>query len=93
MEGAIPPELGKLKRLVGIWIQSNALEGSIPEEFGNFGELRYFWAYNNKLSGGIPEMVAWLPKLVEIKVDREVLEESSAEVLAHLKQHLNCLTC
>lgn len=93
MSGAIPAELGKLKRLVGIWIQSNAFEGPIPEEFGDFGELRYLWAYDNKLSGGIPEVVAWLPKLVEIKVDREVLEESTEEVLMHLKQHLNCLTC
>ena len=63
MSGQIPPELGKLSNLTGLYLNSNLLTGSIPPELGslsNLADMRLSW---NKLSGEIPPELDGLSNL------------------------------
>ncbi|WP_329904618.1 BACON domain-containing protein [Porphyromonas pogonae] len=55
LRGNIPPELGKLTKLVNLFLSNNNLTGSIPEELGNAPSLGYLYVQNNRLSGKVPE--------------------------------------
>ena len=42
MSGEIPPELGSLSNLEGLYLRDNDLSGEIPAELGNLSNLRYW---------------------------------------------------
>ena len=55
LDGRIPADIGKLDKLVDIWLYINKLHGPLPAELGNLSDLRTLMLANNNLSGQIPE--------------------------------------
>ena len=54
LKGAIPPELGSLAGLEGLWLYGNELSGTIPPELGSLAGLQRLALSANQLSGAIP---------------------------------------
>ncbi len=54
LRGPIPPELGRLVGLRGLYRSENNLTGPIPPELGNLFRLDWLDLYNNDLHGPIP---------------------------------------
>jgi hypothetical protein len=63
LNGSIPPELGNLSNLIGLYLSSNQLSGSIPAELGNLANLEYLYLNANQLSGHIPAELGNLASL------------------------------
>ena len=63
LKGAIPPQLGSLVKLEGLWLHGNELSGTIPPELGNLAELEGLGLYGNELSGTMPAALGSLAKL------------------------------
>ena len=64
LSGEIPPELGNLTNLQGLYLSGNQLSGEIPPELGNLSELVGLHLQENQLSGEIPPELGNLPDLV-----------------------------
>ncbi len=62
LNGRIPPDLGRLDRLVSLSLGRNRLTGRIPPELGNLASLEYLHLGLNALTGAIP------PELAKLKV-------------------------
>ena len=54
LSGPIPPKLGNLTHLTGLYLQVNQLSGPIPPELGDLANLRILRLWSNDLSGPIP---------------------------------------
>ena len=54
LDGAIPPELGDLEKLVWLYLFGNRLTGTIPAALGSLGELEILYLHYNQLTGSIP---------------------------------------
>ena len=79
LKGRLPPELGDLDQLQGLYIDSNStLSGAIPREFGRLTQLRRLSLENSELSGTIPHEIGLLPRLEYLKLGRNSL---SGEIL------------
>ena len=57
LSGSIPPEIGNLTKLKGLYLHNNQLNGSIPREIGNLVKLTWLYLGNNQLTGGLPESI------------------------------------
>ena len=57
LTGVIPPAIGNLVNLEGLYLASNQLSGEIPSEIGNLVNLIDFYLSSNQLSGEIPESI------------------------------------
>ncbi len=58
LNGTLPPLLGGLSAVVGLYLHGNQLHGSIPPELGNLSALQDLFLANNQLSGAIPAQLA-----------------------------------
>ncbi|KAK4384244.1 Somatic embryogenesis receptor kinase [Sesamum angolense] len=54
LSGQIPPEIGQLKSLSGLYLHFNKLHGLVPKELANLTELSDLYLNVNNLSGDIP---------------------------------------
>ncbi|WOG88515.1 hypothetical protein DCAR_0207750 [Daucus carota subsp. sativus] len=54
LNGQIPPEIGLLKSLSGLFLHFNELNGVVPKEIANLTELSDLYLNVNNLSGEIP---------------------------------------
>ena len=54
LSGEIPPELGNLANLLGLYFGGNQLNGEIPPKLGNLAKLVGLGLSGNELSGEIP---------------------------------------
>ena len=61
--GPIPPELGSLSNLEGLYLRQNALSGAIPPELGDLANLEELSLSWNALSSAIPPELGNLVKL------------------------------
>lgn len=76
MSGELPPEIGRLSKLIKFQIQNSYLEGSIPERFFSFlfnlfsicemNTLKFFNLGGNKLEGKIPTCIGNMERLIGI---------------------------
>jgi hypothetical protein len=57
LTGVIPPAIGNLVNLEGLYLASNQLSGEIPSEIGNLVNLIDFYLSSNQLNGEIPESI------------------------------------
>ncbi|CAN4106781.1 unnamed protein product [Withania somnifera] len=64
--GNIPPEIGKLKQLQGLYLDNNKLQGHIPEKVCSLSNLVELSIYINELTGVIPECIGNLSMLQEL---------------------------
>ena len=66
LRGEIPPELGSLVNLTGLFLGSNQLSGEIPPELGSLSNLERLFLSNNQLTGEIPSELGSLPSLTRL---------------------------
>ena len=66
LNGRIPPDIGRLDRLVSLSLQRNRLSGRIPPELGELASLEHLNLNYNALTGGIPPELAKLGNLEEL---------------------------
>ena len=66
LNGRIPPDIGRLDRLVSLSLQRNRLSGRIPPELGELASLEHLNLNYNALTGGIPPELAKLGKIEEL---------------------------
>ena len=68
LSGPIPPELGNLANLTGLYLYQNDLYGPIPPELGGLANLRSLVLYGNDLSGAIPPELGGLANLGQLEL-------------------------
>ena len=66
LNGRIPPDIGRLDRLVSLSLNRNRLSGRIPPELGNLASLEHLILSYNALTGGIPPELAKLENLEQL---------------------------
>ena len=68
LTGEIPPGLGNLANLQGLWLLRNQLTGQIPTELGSLANLKYLELWENQLTGQIPTELANLANLQNLSL-------------------------
>ena len=78
LKGSIPPELGNLASLEGLFLYDNDLTGPIPPELGNLASLKMLWLSKNRpdaryyptggLTGSIPPELGGLASLEDLSL-------------------------
>ncbi|KAL0339255.1 UNVERIFIED_CONTAM: LRR receptor kinase SERK2 [Sesamum angustifolium] len=63
LSGQIPPEIGQLKSLSGLYLHFNKLHGLVPKELANLTELSDLYLNVNNLSGDIPPEIGDMSNL------------------------------
>ncbi|XP_010519387.1 PREDICTED: LRR receptor-like serine/threonine-protein kinase RCH1 isoform X2 [Tarenaya hassleriana] len=63
LTGQVPPEIGKLKKLESLALNSNFLRGKVPPELGNCAFLQRLELFDNQFSGKIPSEIGKLSSL------------------------------
>ncbi len=86
LSGHIPPELGKLDRLVSLRLHRNRLTGTIPPELGRLSELRELALGSNTLNGEIPKQLGDLEQLTMLHLRRNQLSGQIPMDLARLME-------
>ena len=66
LNGRIPTDLGRLDRLVSLFLNRNRLTGRIPAALGDLASLKILRLDFNALTGGIPPELAKLDRLVSL---------------------------
>ena len=66
LTGPIPPELGKLSKLIELSLWGNQLTGPIPPELGSLSELGALELAGNQLTGPIPPELGRLTNLWDL---------------------------
>ena len=64
LSGEIPPELGNLSNLQGLYFSGKQLSGEIPSELGSLSNLLNLYLSGNQLSGEIPPELGSLSDLL-----------------------------
>ncbi len=59
----VPPELGSLGDLTGLWLNNNELSGAVPAELADLADLEILNLADNELSGAIPAELGTLDAL------------------------------
>ncbi|GKB61709.1 leucine-rich repeat-containing protein [Tanacetum coccineum] len=66
LSGNLPQQLGNLRNLVQIDMNSNSISGPIPESLGNLSSLQTLELGNNLISGPIPDSIGRLSSLLSM---------------------------
>ncbi|PIN25772.1 Serine/threonine protein kinase [Handroanthus impetiginosus] len=90
LSGKIPPEIGQLKSLTGLYLHFNNLHGFVPKELANLTELSDLYLNVNNLSGDIPPGIAHMSNLQVLQLCYNKLTGNIPTQLGSLKK-LNVL--
>lgn len=63
LSGKIPPEIGQLKSLSGLYLHFNKLHGALPKEIADLTQLSDLYLNVNNLSGEIPPQLGNISSL------------------------------
>lgn len=88
--GKIPPEIGRLKSLSGLYLHFNGLHGEIPKEIAELTQLTDLYLNVNNLSGEIPQELEKMANLQVLQLCYNQLSGSLPTQLGSLKK-LNVL--
>ena len=81
LTGNIPPEIGILTNLTGLFLSYNYLRGEIPSEIGNLINLTELHLGHNSLQGEIPPEIGNLGNLTYLSLwDNELTGEIPPEI-------------
>ena len=81
LTGNIPPEIGILTNLTGLFLSYNYLRGEIPSEIGNLRNLTELHLGHNSLQGEIPPEIGNLGNLTYLSLwDNELTGEIPPEI-------------
>ncbi|KAM3281414.1 hypothetical protein P3S67_028435 [Capsicum chacoense] len=75
--GNIPPEIGKIKQLQGLYLQNNKLKGHIPEFYLSLCKMNGFIYLNlspNSIEGEVPQDIGELNAIVGLDLSGILLE-------------------
>ena len=84
LKGTIPPELGRLDKLEGLWLYGNELSGTIPPELGDLENLELLDLSHNELAGPIPPELGDLVKLKDLLLHNNFLDGALPPDLGNL---------
>ncbi|KAL6498782.1 hypothetical protein OROGR_028329 [Orobanche gracilis] len=84
--GQIPPEVGQLKSLSGLYLHFNKLHGVVPRELANLTELSDLYLNVNDLSGPIPPEIGQMSNLQVLQLCYNRLNGSIPTELGSLKK-------
>ncbi|KAJ8565460.1 hypothetical protein K7X08_008036 [Anisodus acutangulus] len=90
LTGKIPPEIGQLQSLSGLYLHFNKLHGVVPKEIANLIQLSDLYLNVNNLSGVIPPEVGNMSNLQVLQLCYNQLTGSIPNQLGGLK-NLNVL--
>lgn len=76
LTGSIPTQLGSLKKLSVVALQSNQLTGAIPASLGDLGTLSRLDLSFNHLFGSVPSKLADAPLLEVVDLRNNTLSGS-----------------
>ncbi|KAJ9556504.1 hypothetical protein OSB04_011118 [Centaurea solstitialis] len=88
--GKIPPEIGELKSLSGLYLHFNGLHGEIPKEIAELTQLTDLYLNVNNLSGEIPQELEKMANLQVLQLCYNQLSGSLPTQLGSLRK-LNVL--
>lgn len=63
LDGKLPPEIGQLKNLSGLYLHFNHLQGVVPKEIADLTQLSDLYLNVNDLSGEIPPQLGKMSSL------------------------------
>ena len=84
LSGVVPPELGNLASLRGLWISGEGLIGTIPSELGRLSNLVSLGLYNTRIGGSIPPELGGLSNLNRLYLVNNRLSGAIPSELARL---------
>lgn len=70
LSGPLPPELGNLDNLTGLWLGDNQLTGPLPPEIGKLSLLERLSLIRNEVSGPIPAEIGGLVSMRILTLDQ-----------------------
>ncbi|RAL48967.1 hypothetical protein DM860_001287 [Cuscuta australis] len=83
--GKIPPEIGHIKTLSGLYLHFNHLHGSVPREIANLTQLSDLYLSFNHLSGSIPSEIGNMSSLQVLQLCYNKLNGNIPTQLGSLK--------
>ncbi|CAK9186528.1 unnamed protein product [Ilex paraguariensis] len=86
LAGTIPPEIGQLKSLSGLYLHFNELHGVVPKEIANLSELSDLYLNVNNLSGEIPPEIGSMSNLQVLQLCYNKLSGSIPTQIGSLKK-------
>ena len=87
LTGQLPPELGELHFVKGLYFDNNQLTGHIPLELGNLSKnLVALWLHSNQFSGTIPPELGNLDKLYGLNISGNQLTGKLPDELTELRE-------
>ena len=87
LTGRLPPELGDLHFVKGLYFDNNQLTGHIPPELGNLSKnLVVLWLHSNQFSGTIPPELGNLDKLRDLNVSDNQFTGELPDELTELRE-------
>ncbi|KAM1175239.1 hypothetical protein ACFX19_028263 [Malus domestica] len=84
--GQIPPTVGGLKSLTGLYLHFNALSGKIPKQLAGLNQLADLYLNVNNLSGAIPREIGKMPNLQVLQLCYNKLTGGIPTQLGQLKR-------
>jgi len=85
LRNSIPPEIGSLTGLTGLYLANNALSGPIPSSIGSLTNLGTLSLSRNQLSGPIPSTIGSLTKLTLLELSFNQLSGSIPSTIGSLR--------
>ncbi len=89
LTGVIPPAIGNLVNLEGLYLASNQLSGEIPSEIGNLVNLNDLYLSYNQLSGEIPSEIGNLVNLIDFYLSSNQLSGEIPESICNIYPNLS----
>ncbi|KAL6981789.1 hypothetical protein U1Q18_023409 [Sarracenia purpurea var. burkii] len=86
LSGQIPPEIGRLTSLSGLYLHFNELHGEVPKEIANLSELADLYLNVNNLFGEIPPEIGNMSNLQVLQLCYNKLSGSIPTQLGSLKR-------
>ncbi|GKU94276.1 hypothetical protein SLEP1_g7795 [Rubroshorea leprosula] len=84
IQGKIPPAVGNMSNLIGLWLGRNDLIGPIPTTIGGLKQLQGLFFNSNRLQGTIPYGLCHLKTLSDLMLSDNQLNGSLPECLANV---------
>ena len=88
LNGPLPPQLGDLTSLTGLYLYQNSLTGTIPPELGDLTGLTSLELFDNNLTGPVPPELGNLTSLTLLTLDSNNLHGQMPESLSGLENLL-----
>ncbi|KZV47347.1 putative LRR receptor-like serine/threonine-protein kinase [Dorcoceras hygrometricum] len=86
LSGQIPPEIGQLKNLTGLYLHFNEIHGVVPKELADLTDLSDLYLNVNNLSGHIPSEIGSMCNLQVLQLCYNILSGSIPTQLGSLKK-------